>query len=280
MTRRRKLAIGVPIMAAIVLWGLGASSGTKFSASAASAVGSAPSGRVSVTAAAVAPPKAKLEFSATFSGSRLNTSIWDKCYPWMRQAGCTLFGNPEYEWYVPSQVAVSRGSLRLVAKRLRTVGRNATGQRKVYGCRSGVVTTFPGFHFTYGFVQVVADVPHAPGLWTGLWLAPANFSFPPEVDILESWGVRQESASFFHAVGGKKSRGLIPVKLTRGWQTYSLRWTKSRLTYYVGKKVVLTVTQRVPHQAMYFLADLAEYQKPARGNCNGQLLIKSVKIWK
>lgn len=278
MMRRRTLAIGVPIMAATVILGLGVTGGSRFNAPDASAAATLRTAKV--PAAAVAPPKGKPEFSATFPGSQLNTSIWDKCYPWMSQSGCTLFGNPEYEWYVPSQVTASGGNLRLTAKRVKTVGKDKNGHRKVYGCRSGVVTTYPGFHFTYGFVQVVANVPHEPGLWSGLWLAAANFAFPPEIDLLESWGVRQESASFFHAVGGKKYRGLIPIKLTRGWQTYSLRWTKSKLTFYVGNRVVLTVRQHVPHQAMYFLADLAEYQKPAAGNCNGQLRIKSVKIWK
>jgi beta-glucanase (GH16 family) len=143
-----------------------------------------------------------------------------------------------------------------------------------------MVTSHPGFKFEYGFVQVVADIPHAAGLWSALWLAAANGQWPPEIDMIESWGVSHEDAAFFHPVGGGYSKGSIPVSLTEGWQTYSLRWTSSRLTYYVGNQVVLTVTRRVPHRHMYLIANVAEYLKPAAGNCSGQMLIKSVKVWK
>jgi len=96
---------------------------------------------------------------------------------------------------------------------------------------------------------------------------------------LESWGVRAEAASFYHPITGTRSRAAYSPRLTRGWRTYSLSWTRSRLRYYVGSRLVLTVKKNVPHQRMYFLADLAEYLPAKRGNCNGQLEIKSVKIW-
>ena len=274
MTGRRKLAFGVPIMALVLLWTLGIPRGAQLARSEASA------GRTALPKA-VAPPKGKPEFSATFHGSRLNKKIWGTCYPGaVESIGCTNFGNKEYEWYLSSQVKVSGGNLRLIARRIKTNGETKNGTTKVYGCRSGMVTTFPSFRFKYGFVQVVADVAHGPGLWDGVWMAAANLTFPPEIDLIESWGVRQEAASFFHPVVGRKFRGLIPVRLTNGWQTYSVRWTRSKLTYYVGTRTVLTVTRHVPHEAMYFLANVAEYLKPGRGTCTGQMLIKSVKIWK
>ena len=45
-------------------------------------------------------------------------------------------------------------------------------------------------------------------------------------------------------------------------------------------RVVLTVTRNVPHQDMYFIDNVAEYQPAKAGDCSGQMLIKSVKIWK
>jgi len=271
MMRRWKLAFAVPITAVVALWGTAIATGSP-----------ATSAEASTAAKAVAPPKGKPEFSATFSGTRLNTKIWDTCYPEASQSGCTNFGNKEYQWYVPSQVKVSGGVLRLIARRVKTIGKSATGKRKVYECRSGMVTSYPGFHFKYGFVQIVADVPHSAGLWPALWMAPADGQYPPEADLLESWGADQETASFYHPVpaGAKQDRGLIPVKLTRGWQTYSLRWTHSKLTYYVGNKVVLTVKSKTPHLAMYLIANVAEYASPKAGRCNGQMLIRSVKVWK
>lgn len=232
---------------------------------------------------AVQPPKGKPAFSATFSG-KLNTKVWDTCYPSFKQnskyPGCTNLGNTEYEWYTRSQVRVAGGLLHLTAERERVTGVGKDDVRKVYGCRSGMVTSYPGYRFEYGFVQVVARLPHTPGVWPALWLAAANLKWPPEMDLVETWGVNGHSGAFFHPVNGKYVAGHIPLARTEGWQTYSLRWTPSKITYYVGNSIVLTITKGVPHQKMYFIADLAEYQPAVAGKCSGQLQIKSVKVWK
>jgi beta-glucanase (GH16 family) len=234
--------------------------------------------------AAVPTPKGKPAFDATFSGTKLNTKAWDTCYPTMANynGGCTNWGNPqEAEWYLPSQVRVSGGVVHLVAQRKQTAGTTSTGAPKTYGCRSGMITSYPGYKFEYGFVQVVANIPHANGLWPALWLAATNGQSRPEIDIVESWGVKAVTASFYHAVAGRRSaHARYAPRLTRGWHTYSLSWTKHRLSYYVGSKLVLTVTKALPSQPMYFLADLAEYLPAKPGRCNGQLDIRSVKIWK
>jgi hypothetical protein len=47
---------------------------------------------------------------------------------------------------------------------------------------------YPSLRFEYGLVQVVAHIPHAPGLWPALWLAATNGKYPPEIDMLDSWG--------------------------------------------------------------------------------------------
>jgi beta-glucanase (GH16 family) len=217
-----------------------------------------------------------------FYGLHPNTKTWDTCYPFMSQSGCTNYGNKEYEWYVPRQVHVSKGILSLSTWRVATAGKAARdGKPKEYGCRSGMITSYPSFHFEYGFVQIVAKVPQNTGLWPALWLAPYNFRDPPEIDILEAWsGPHNEAASFFHPVGARYLTGHFAKNLTNGWQTYSLSWTESRLTYYVGNKVVLTITKRVPHEAMYFIANVAEYLAPKKGDCRGQMQIRSVKVWK
>jgi beta-glucanase (GH16 family) len=143
-----------------------------------------------------------------------------------------------------------------------------------------MITSYPGFKFEYGFVQVVANIPHANGLWPALWLAAANVKSSAEIDLVESWGVKVETASFYHPATGRRSRARYSPALTVGWHTYSLSWTKSKLAFYVDKKLVMTVTKNVPRERMYFLANIAEYLPAKRGYCNGQLMIKSVKIWK
>jgi len=280
MRRGHTLAVGIPAMAVAVLWGLGLSGGPQSSAPVAAAATLAPA--VRSVSNALPTPSGKPALDVTFRGTHLNTKIWDTCYPWTSKPDCTNFGNhEEAEWYLPSQVQLSGGVARLVAQRKRTVGTTSTGARKVYGCRSGMITSYPGFKFQYGFVQVVAKLPHANGLWPALWLAPAGKGFPgkPEIDMVESWGLNNKTGSFFHPAKGDSRRATYSSALASGWQTYSLSWTKNKLRFYVGRRLVLAVGKYVPRQRMYFLADLAEYLPAKRGYCTGQLDIRSVKIW-
>ena len=274
MRRRHKLTIGSTAIAALVVCGLGFSASVPVVGAQASVTRVA---RAEHATSAVRPPRGKPAFDATFRGTHLNTKTWATCYFWAGPEGCTNFGNhQEAEWYLPAQVRVSRGAVHLVAQRKRTVGASSTGARKVYRCRSGMITSYPGHKFKYGFVQIVAEIPHANGLWPALLQGACG----REVPVLESWGVNQETGSFFHPVTGKSSRAKYSPALTRGWQTYSLSWTRTRLRYYVGSRLVLVVQKNVPHQRMYFLSDLAEYLPAKRGYCSGQLEIRSVKIWK
>ena len=74
----------------------------------------------------------------SFDGDTLNTSIWNTCH-WWADHGCTIASNDELEWYLPEQVSVSDGTLRLTADRGRTRGSDG----KDYEYRSGMVTTGP-----------------------------------------------------------------------------------------------------------------------------------------
>jgi beta-glucanase (GH16 family) len=279
MRWRYKLAIGVPVIGAVAVLAAVVPAGVPaFGARAAVTT-------VAHAGPAVRPPRGKPTFDATFSGRHLDTETWATCYWWAGPKGCKNFPKkgkaPEYEWYLPSQVRVSGGVVHLVAQRKKTKGTNNTGKKtQWYGCRSGMLTTYRSFKFEYGFVQVVAKIPHASGLWPALWLDAANAKSRTEIDMVESWGVNAETASFFHSATGSTARARYSPSLTRGWRTYSLTWTSSMLRFYVGSKLVLTVSRHVPHQRMYFIADLAEYMPAKRGTCSSQLEIRSVKIWK
>jgi hypothetical protein len=228
-----------------------------------------------------ADQKWKLKFASDFSGP-LNTTIWGTCYPWANPAkGCTNFAAGEYEWYVRSQVHVSRGLLYLVAMRKPTVGSTRAGQPAEYACRSGMVTTFPSFNFTYGVVQIVARMPSVKGMWPALWLAASNLKWPPEIDILEHW-VRpvRPTGMFLHPLDGARV-GAFPLtaNLGHGWHTFSLVWTRDKLEWFVDGRLGLYSTHDVPRQPMYFIANLADARRPSRGGCGGALVIRSVKVW-
>jgi beta-glucanase (GH16 family) len=293
---RWRLVGGVLIVLAIGVWDVGlpghpASSSISPKAPTSASPSPSDSRPVVADVAGVIHPRGAPEFDATFTGSHLDTSVWDTCYPWLDQGGCTNFGNrdSELEWYVPSQDQVYGGLLHLAAKQEPITGKTSTGARKVYACRSGMVTSDRSFRFEYGYIQVVAKIPLTAGLWTGLWLDPASFGWPPEMDILESWGGPFPSAgSYYHyrmKAGLRTYRAQIsPAKLS-GWHTFALSWTRTQMTWLMDGKVTLTVRRNIPHQKMFFIANLAEsvgkYQRNvAFGDCDGALLIRSVTVWR
>ncbi len=286
MKRQWKLLAGVPLALVLILWGLGIIGSHAPSRGTSSTPAKSPSPRTADEGSSATDPKGKLEFSAAFAGSTLDTNVWGTCYPAMDlPAGCTNFGNKEYQWYLGSQDRVADGELRLVASRVPTAGTTKDGGYEQYDCRSGMVTTYSSFHFEYGYMQVVAKIPDRPGLWPGLWLAAEDGVWPPEIDLIEAWGAtngRPESAgAYFHPapIGTPQVRALLSRKQSVGWHKFGLLWTKSELVWSVDGKTVLTVRQRVPHEQMYFIADLAEFTEPTLGACSGTLAIRSVKVW-
>jgi hypothetical protein len=235
----------------------------------------------SVIPAGIPIPKGYLlKFRSRFS-TGLNKSVWGTCYPWAdTKAGCTNFGNGEYQWFLPTQDHVSGGLLYLTARRKATPGTGPTGQPKTYACRSGMVTTSPGFNFKFGIVRVVARMPSVAGMWPAIWLAASSRQFPPEIDIIEHW-VRpiRPTGVFFHPVSGTPVFRFVRTSdLAVGWHTFDFVWTRTKMAWYINGRQVLS-TPRVVRQAMYLVADNADAKKPSTGGCGGSLVIQSVKIW-
>jgi beta-glucanase (GH16 family) len=249
--------------------------------------------RQAPASASALPPTWKLVFDSNFAGTavkgEVNPKVWTTCFPWATTLkGCTQYGNngEDLEWYLPSQAQVKNGVLNLTATRKTTQGYTAKGKPVKYSCRSGMATTFNGFTFKYGFVQVTARLPFRTGLWPAFWLAAANQKWPPEIDILEHWGGESVSKLYLHPLNGPRQGATYSAPTAgTGWHTWRILWTKTRLTWYYDNKQVYTTTKDVPQQAMYFVADLADTNaavantKSPAGPCNGTLLIKSVKVW-
>jgi len=224
----------------------------------------------------------KLTFDPSFSGTQLSTSTWATCYDWAANpaAGCDNNPTDEKEWYLPSQAGVSGGTLNLTAKQETTQGLSSSGAAQTYTCRSGMVTSKPSFNFTYGLIQISAKLPYGPGLWPALWLAATNDQWPPELDIMEHWYSEPQAKVYDHTVGKKYLGGPVPTPddLSASFNTYSLLWTKDRVTWYLDGVQVFTTTTDVPQQAMYFIANVAD-DSTAKGACTGTMEIQSVKVW-
>ncbi len=280
--------MGTRLVAAIgfLLAAIGVTSWGLISAGHANTHATAPHASASPTPTPIAlssliPSSWQLAFNPSFTGSRLDPKVWDTCYPWADTAfGCSNFGHKEYEWYLPSQDRVSNGLLELVAQRQPTPGLTKAGKPTIYACRSGMVTTYHSFRFEYGAVQVVARMPSVGGMWPALWLLPANKSFPPEIDIVEHW-VRPQyrTGVFLHTKRGRPYNFVQTANLAVGWHTFTLVWTFHQLEWLIDGKIAMVVHQHIPHQPMYFLANLANSRPPSKGGCGGTFFVRSVQIW-
>jgi beta-glucanase (GH16 family) len=223
-------------------------------------------------------------FYAAFSGTRLDTSLWDTCYPWQSQEGCTNFGNAnEYEWYLPSQDQVYGGALHLVPEQAPTQGRSSNwAGKKEYSYRSGMVTTYSSYSFQYGYLQVVARIPFGTGLWPALWLLPENEQWPPEIDIIEHYGTSPISYQHLHSalLPAQRASESMP-DLSSGWHTFGLYWSQNQIIWFIDGQQVFESTTGIPEQPMYFIANLAVYQQGTEGwnPAADAMAIKSVTVW-
>lgn len=209
-----------------------------------------------------------LLLDASFDDGRLDPSVFNTCHWWGRD-GCTIATNDELEWYLPEQVSVADGALRLIADRVPTNGSDG----KTYPYRSGMVTTGPPpqdedapakLAFTYGSVEARLRVPAGQGLWPALWLLPATRESRPEIDVLEVLG--QDPSELIMHLHPENLRAESPGQtyrvpgpsLAEDWHTVRLDWSAGKLEFFVDDAPVWQVSgTQVPDEPMYVVLNLA-----------------------
>ncbi|MGH3301314.1 MAG: glycoside hydrolase family 16 protein [Streptosporangiaceae bacterium] len=193
---------------------------------------------------------------------------------------------------------MSNNTLALVAQPTAIDGQTSNGQPKTYFCRSGMVTTYKSLSFEYGYVKITARLPSELWMWPALWLAASNLQWPPEIDMMEHWGLAGGTTGvFLHPVTNNPTLRLSGVgtwvktttDLTQGWHTFSIYWTPAEIIWYIDGHKVFSLTNGIPHQPMYLIMNLAYWpsapfpqgqpQVPANVTCAGQFLIRSVQVW-
>ena len=185
-----------------------------------------------------------LTFDQTFTGSSLNTQVWNTCFYFApKGSGCGDFADKEVQWYLPSQDQVSGGALHLVASPVPALGTNANSQPEIYACRSGMVTTDPSFDFTYGYLQIVARIPKGQNTWPTLWMLPANHATDvPSISIMDVIGTANRS-TFNDICSGcrnteQRDRPRPPISHLGGTRSDS-NWEPGALTWFIDGNAVL-----------------------------------------
>ena len=167
-----------------------------------------------------------------------------------------IYADPDYKGLGVNPFSVNDGILSIKAPPASTAVKNATG----YGYTSGVLTSQGAFSQQYGYFEVRAQVPEGQGLWPAFWLLNDDENWPPELDVMEVIGsetkVLHQSVHTDHPDTTKVT--YLPEKLSAGFHTYGMDWTKSNITFYLDGKVTGTVaTPSDIHGSMYMVLNLA-----------------------
>jgi beta-glucanase (GH16 family) len=178
----------------------------------------------------------------------------------------TLAGNGEQEIYVDpaygaeigvpglEPFSVSHGTLEITAKPASPDLAEAIAGRRF---TSGLMTTQPSFSQLYGYFEVRAKLPKGKGLWPTVWMLPADMTWPPELDIMESLGDPKTVYFTAHTQGVAPH----PVQATLrddGFHTFAVSWDSQQVVWYVdGHEVARQKTPPDMHKPMFLLANLA-----------------------
>lgn len=236
---------------------------------------------VSLLATLVAGPANTVILNDSFT--TFNTATWATCYQWQSKP-CTNEWNHELEVYAPDKVRVRGGVLELTASRESRTGFLADGTPKVFEYSSGMIRQRQSF--TYGYVEIEAQVPTGRGLWPALWLLPASYAWPPEIDLMENLG--HEPNLFHmsvHAVGGKQEQTVLVNSLPARMHRWAVDWQPGRLTFYFDGRQTWSTTVGVPAEPMYLLANLAvggDWPGPPDSATRFPAVFKlnSVQVWR
>jgi beta-glucanase (GH16 family) len=129
---------------------------------------------------------------------------------------------------------------------------------------SGLLTSEKSFVQTYGYYEIRADMPGEKGMHPAFWLLPTDRTWPPELDVVESSG---DAPYFFSNAVHTTERGAfnpfvkensVAPRITDGFHTYAMDWTKETISFYFDNKLTYQVaTPSDLHKPMYMLVNLA-----------------------
>jgi beta-glucanase (GH16 family) len=122
---------------------------------------------------------------------------------------------------------------------------------------SGMISSQPSFSQTYGYFEMRAELPGGKGLWPAFWLLPADQSWPPEIDILESVGDPSHIYSTVHSTL-QPAVGIEAHVSPNAFHTYAVSWDRRRIVWYIdGRETGEQSTPADLNKPMYMIANLA-----------------------
>lgn len=195
-----------------------------------------------------------MTFSDEFNGTTLDSNKWSPCYWWGTSKGCTNGGAGEVQWFLPDDVIVNNGTLRLRAQKRSSNGFEYT---------SGMAASHDKYAFQYGYVEMRAKFPKGNGFWSTFWLGSQKKVWPPEIDIAEYLGSNTKSmhmtlhystpTSAHESSSGWWDSG---PDYSEGYHTFGLKWEPDALIWYIDgvERRRYTVSANIPSHPMYVMS--------------------------
>jgi hypothetical protein len=122
---------------------------------------------------------------------------------------------------------------------------------------SGLITTQPSFSQAYGYFEMRAELPRGKGVWPAFWLLPADLSWPPEIDVMESIGDPSVVYMTAHSTVTKQPSDNARIS-PDAFHVFAVSWDPQEIVWYVdGREVKRQPTPSDMHKPMYMLANVA-----------------------
>lgn len=214
----------------------------------------------------------QLVWSDEFNGNTLDATKWNVL---IREQS----KHNELQYYLPDEVYVENGSLRL-RSRIRDYG----GQHYT----SGRLDTSGKFAPVYGRFEIRAKLPGGKGLWPAHWLYPQSRDWAmeytmaeavaagkerlipearpwySEIDIMEFLGhepsVLYGTYHYTTFKGERKStsgKWTGDVDYTKDFHLYALEWEPDSIRWYIDGKLLHATNTRIPHEPHFLILNTA-----------------------
>lgn len=169
--------------------------------------------------------------------------------------------DPEY----PFELGI--GTLKIKANPSSDLVKQKVGSWAKY--TSGMITTQFSFTQTYGYFEIRAKLPKGKGIWPAFWLLPADKSWPPEVDVFESFGEKNEKGYGGHYKIHRASHSNrvsescgewwdANIDLTEGFHTYGADVQPDKISFYFdGKNYATCKPNFETNKPFYMVANVA-----------------------
>lgn len=181
-----------------------------------------------------------------FNGPAVDETRW-------KIEDAALVKNNELQFYAPDEVYIEDGNLVLRSRKRPLGGREYT---------SGLAETKGRFAQTFGRFEIRAKLPRTQGIWPAHWMLPADGTWPPEIDIMESigsqpnWIVMSLHAGEWPNVDSQSGEHIGP-DYSAGFHTFALEWEPREIRWYIDGIKRFSTQDQVPDKPFYLILNTA-----------------------